>query len=221
MTRFKSLLPVVTLVLIVAGCASASTPNSPDDPLADHSFLNQQPCAAPCWYGLKPDQSSVSDVLTTLNKLPFVDPATVGKFSSGRDDTTNIAFTCLHTKSTECSGIFTFTQGKLKGLTFHAPYQLTFQTMVDKLGSPDYIDYELFDHRQPIACWIQLAWYSKGVYLGNFDPANDRECRIIQESGLVSPNVVATEVTYTGGATSESGLNDHFSGTPWRGFAEQ
>jgi hypothetical protein len=73
-TRRYSILLVAVLGLTLASCDGNP---ALDDPLADSSFLTQQPCAAPCWYGLEPDKSTADDVIAALRKLPFVDSGTI------------------------------------------------------------------------------------------------------------------------------------------------
>ncbi len=109
------------------GCMSNST-ISVDDPLADHSFLTQQPCAAPCWYGLEPGKSTAHDVDTTLDKLPFVDSSTIWQSTViwGDDDNAKqIGFGCLHPKDADCGGGMIISQGRLKRITLSPPYRLS------------------------------------------------------------------------------------------------
>ncbi len=86
---------LVLLPIVVASCSTLAT----DDPLADHSFLTQQPCASPCWYELEPNKSSFDEVYATLSNLPFVDPTTIAEREYiwlNDDKATQVGFSCLH-----------------------------------------------------------------------------------------------------------------------------
>lgn len=97
----------MALLLVAAGCKFSATGDLAKptvDPLADQSFLNQQPCASPCWYGLEPDKSSAKEVYTTLSTLPFVDPTTIEEWGYiWLDDNRakQVGFSCLHQKDRE------------------------------------------------------------------------------------------------------------------------
>jgi hypothetical protein len=64
------------LTISISGCESRSTSKSG---IATQSFLSDEPCAAPCWYGLVPGESSKADVLRVLAELPFVDMSTISE----------------------------------------------------------------------------------------------------------------------------------------------
>src|SRR5947207_7639708 len=73
----RQLLIMSIVGLFVFGC-SHSTPISafPSTPSAEQVDKNPFPgipCAAPCWHGLQINKSSKEDVLSTLDRLPFID----------------------------------------------------------------------------------------------------------------------------------------------------
>ena len=210
---------VALLALAVASCATPAA----DDPLADHSFLTQQPCASPCWYGLEPDKSSADEVYATLKTLPFVDPATAEATYIWADDENakNVGFGCLHPKDEKCGGSIILSQGKLKRLAFSPPRGLTFQKAVEVLSQPDSIQYEPF-HAEVGGCVIDLIWSQKGVYITSIDRTNEEQCRKIRETGYVSPDVTVTQIFYVTPKVFESGPNGFFNArVPWPGFAKQ
>jgi hypothetical protein len=43
----------------------------------DKSIISDQPCASPCWYGLRVGESSKDDVMKTILNLPFLDANTM------------------------------------------------------------------------------------------------------------------------------------------------
>lgn len=211
---------VMLLGLATASCNSTATS---DDPLADQSFLTQQPCAAPCWYGLEPDKSSASEVYATLNRLPFVDPTTIvewGYIWLDDDKATQVGFSCLHPKDKECGGSVIISQGKLKRITLTPPYKLTFQKAVGLLNQPDSIDYRPADP-EGNGCIITLIWSQQGIYLTSLDPRNGEQCQKIKASGRVAPDVIVTYIAYVPPEVLKTGPNGFFNySIPWPGFAK-
>ena len=63
--------------LVLASCTPAI-----DSSKVDRSFLTKQPCAPPCWYGLKIDQSNAAEVYATLKQLSFVDQTTIKEWGA-------------------------------------------------------------------------------------------------------------------------------------------
>jgi hypothetical protein len=135
--RIQYKMMALLLAFLAIAVVSCTTPAA-DDPLADHSFLTQEPCASPCWYGLEPDKSSVDEVYATLTTLPFVDPAIVEAtyIWANDENAKNVGFGCLHPKDEKCGGSIILSQGKLKRLALSPPLGLTFQKAVSILEQP-------------------------------------------------------------------------------------
>jgi hypothetical protein len=129
---------------VLLGCTnSGNAANLGHDPLADKSFVTRQPCAAPCWYGLKLDQSTKEEVYATLRKLPFIDPSSIrerGSGWAGDSSARDLAWDCTHPKVDRCGGA-TLSHDRLKQLWYSVGYTLTFEQVVGQLGPPDYLDY--------------------------------------------------------------------------------
>jgi len=167
--------------LVVAMTVGCDRKPVADDPLADHSFLTQQPCAALCWYNLEPNKSSENEVYDTLKRLPFVDPATItesGAIWIGDDNAKEIGFGCSHPKEANCGGSLIISQGKLKRLMFIVPYRLTFQMAADRLGLPDYVDSRPLGTESG-GCMITLIWSQKGIYLASINSRSGDQCQKI------------------------------------------
>jgi hypothetical protein len=211
---------MIVWVFVTVSCHGNS---AADDPLADHSFLTQQPCAVPCWYGLEPDKSSESEVYAALNKLPFVDPATIVEFGTtwlDGDEAKQIGFGCLHPKDPECGGSLVLSQGKLKRISLRPPYQLTFQMAADRLGPPDYLDYKPFSAHGD-GCVITLDWRQKGVSVTHIDRTNGNRCEQIHKNGRVPSDIPVTQMIYVAPETFQpwpKGIVT--SSTPFPGFAK-
>lgn len=84
----------VSAALVAASCVRAS-----EETLMDRSFITGKPCAAPCWYGLELDVSNKDDVIAALDRLPFVDQASIGEFGTAwleDENAIGISYGCLH-----------------------------------------------------------------------------------------------------------------------------
>ena len=213
------LLLVMLVGLVSTGCRGNA---SSDDPLADHSFLTQQPCASPCWYGLVPDKSRADEAYATLKTLPFLDPTTKewGVSWPGDDNASEIGFNCLHPKETACGGSAIISQGILKRLDFSPPRTLSFQEAVKVLDPPDYMNYGPASPGG--GCFVTLFWAKKGVYLSSIDSKNEEQCREIQKTGHVASGIVVTHIYYVTAELLASESKDHGPDKiPWPGFANQ
>lgn len=167
-TSIKTII-VLLFVLAVANC-SVATP-TPDEQLVDRSFLTDQPCSAPCWYELRVDESSESDILETVKEIPFID---VG---SQLDEVTTwggdkaahrIHFDCLY-GSQRYPGCVSFLTSKelLKRIQIYVSYTLTIEMMIDKLDTPDsYIAFT--EPGETIACSMTFFWTNKQIIASNY-----------------------------------------------------
>jgi hypothetical protein len=211
-------LPITLLAIVAVGCNSVAA----DDPMADHSFVNQQPCASPCRYGLEPDKSSASDVNLTLLKLQFVDPTTIseGGFSwLGDDSARQVSFGCLHPKNAACGGSLVVFHDVLKKVTLNITNALTFQQAAAVLGQPDYIDPRPFSPEGG-GCVIALIWSKKGIYLTSIELNNERNCQTISQTGHVDPTVTVSVICYVSLEGFTPGHKNYFpEEVPWPGFS--
>lgn len=200
-------------------CRSNST-IAVDDPLADRSFLTQQPCAAPCWYGLEPDKSTLDDVMATLRKLPSVDSSSIWEgtvYWGGDEGAKQIGFSCLHPKDQRCGGGFIFSRGVVKRISLTPAYELTFQMAVDRIGNPDYLEYRPYSPHGE-GCWIGLYW-ARGIILQMSDRSSWEQCQEIQRLNTVSPIILVDDITYiTRDAFAPPPKGMITSKTPFPGF---
>ena len=213
----------ISLLMLGMTLASCQAAPSTDDALADHSFLTQQPCASPCWYGLEPDKSTSSEVYSALGKLPFIDSTSIttwGYIWLNDDSAQQIGFSCSHPKDEECGGSAIISQDKLKRLDFSSPHELTFKKAVSILAQPDYMDYRPLNP-EGTGCVITLIWSKKGVYLTSIDLKNEEPCRKIRVTGHVDPDIVVTQIYYVTRDVLAPGSKGYFANSiPWAGFAQ-
>jgi hypothetical protein len=210
-------LPVVFCLLVVTGCASTRI----DDPLADHSFLTNQPCAAPCWYGIKLGDTSKDSVRTTLKKLPFVDSASIQETQQiwlNDPNAIEIDYNCLHPLDKECGGI-QFASGEIKLIWTTVGYDLTFKQVVDVLGPPEYVDYGP-DHPETYGCLIDLTWPKKSIGVHIHDLNSDAHCKMIADGNGVAPDIKVETISYSSFEVFRSKSGGCCIHATWPGFAK-
>jgi hypothetical protein len=204
--------------LVVTGCIAAVSEFA--DPLADQSFLTQEPCAAPCWYGLELDKSNKVDVYAVLGKLSFVDETTIKELPaswSGDQSASEILFGCSHPSDTSCGGVL-LSGDKLKRMWFSVGYELTAETAVEQLGLPAYIDYGPYS-AEIESCIIDLAWPGKGILLRYLNKTTYAQCQTLQSGNSVSSNIKIATIYYLaqeGFGSEPTGCCKRIS---WPGFA--
>lgn len=103
-----------------------------DPDLYDQSWFTGIPCAAPCWYGLKPSETSRENAMTVVGKLPFVDS------SAMRASSTNVSFLFkIQYDDHQPRVVMTFEDDILERIYITPNYPITIDQVVEKLGNPD------------------------------------------------------------------------------------
>ncbi len=133
----------------------------------DRSFLTQEPCAAPCWHGLQPDEATnVEAVVSLLRQLPFVKPDSVQlsdfKFPGIPPITgTMVYYDCPSYGVSPCGDI-TLSQGKVKEIRTVVKYDLPLSLLLTRYGEPTYVSYGNFGVDVP-ACAIFFNWSDQRI----------------------------------------------------------
>ena len=161
---------LVTLLGVTStGCSLEQSPFAGllmPDPSVDHSFLSQQPCAAPCWYNLELDKSSEADVLSQLKQLPFVKPESITTRPSRYpsltpQDATFITYECAIERFTPC-GYVVISRGNVKEIATSVNYELHADTLVQRFGTPNSAAYYPYGVDAP-GCVILFNWVEHWV----------------------------------------------------------
>lgn len=206
----------VLLIMVVATACSVV-----NDPKADQSFTTDEPCAAPCWYGLEPDQSTKADVVAVLKQLEFVDSTSIQEYGTswfGDDSALSINFGCVHPQNTSC-GSAVISGDKLKSLGLSVDYELTMKMAVDKLGIPDYVDYGAY-HQEVGGCTMTLSWPQRGIDIGMLDTKNETVCRAIRDGKGIPADLRVTDLYYSAKEAFTSSSAGCCTRISWPGFAE-
>jgi hypothetical protein len=170
---------------------------------------------------LERDKSTEEEVYATLRELPFVDQNTIGEWGTtwlNDDQAKEIYFGCLYPKEEYCGGAL-FSAKRLKELWMSIGYELTFETVVDQLGPPDYVEFhKLLPHLT--GCVISLNWPDKGILVESVDTDSYARCLSLEEGNRVQPSTTVAAIFYSvkEGFGSEPG--DCCTIIPWPGFAK-
>jgi hypothetical protein len=130
------------LLAVLLGCLflAACTPTAKlldESLLKDTSLLSDQPCAAPCWRGIVPGQTSWRDMRTIIE-----DDGQFGTVDEIKDDSSEVRLASFSAKdsSTPCCRIYSSLDGKTVGqiLTLLAPNQIKLGEVIAKYGEPTY-----------------------------------------------------------------------------------
>ncbi len=208
---------VLLFGLAIAGC-SDNRKESINESLMDRSFLTDQPCEAPCWYGLELNKSSRDDIYSTIKTLPFVDQATVREWGTvWLDDETarEVHFNCLYPTpaTTGCVGLL-ISHDKLKRIRMSVGFDLPFKTVVDKLGLPNYIQHAPWGV-EIRGCVIDLSWADRGITIEYLDTQTSARCDLLDQGKGVSPDTPVSGIFYS----AREGFRECSTCSPWVGFS--
>lgn len=189
--RFSTVIGLSTLLLLSCAVSKPlfqkTPPELPDDPYVDRSLISGQPCEAPCWYGLKLGESSILDVRSTLQSLPFVNHSGVLEqpINNGNPNQKIFIFSCVYlTYEYDCGSLETSSDGKLEKIYLSVLYPLTIQTLIDKLGAPEY--YSVFGPSPNLSgCLIYIYWPQKNIYAQISDYPGNELCKNFKSANIV------------------------------------
>jgi hypothetical protein len=211
---------VAVLTIILVGC-NAFGP-VPDD-LRDQSILTDEPCKAPCWYNLVPDESSMQEALDVLANLAFINSASIRTentnwreaMSEELAPATSILANCKQPAETTCVEILVF-EDRVKYISIFPNYKLTFDEVVNHTGEPDYINARPWGV-ECLGCVMQLIWLrpSTEILLTHTDSrcgAGNEICQDIVDGGKIPRGLEVKEIIYLGSAPQDYDM-------PWPGFA--
>lgn len=217
----KLVLAVSTL-LVLGACSRHRDRAS----LVDRSFLFGQPCMAPCWYGLEPDESTEEDVIRTLKTLSFVEPSTitVTKVVQGAplvENEQRVWFDCREPEQHNC-GLALLSGNRLKALYPPVQYALTMEAVVQQLGPPDSVAYRAIEP-ESANCEITLAWQQVKIIVVSFDNRTSRSCEMLRSGKGLARQAEATGLQYHSLDTFRmaSDANSATPHIPWPGFASR
>jgi hypothetical protein len=210
----KLIYPLILLLLVTASCNY--------EEWVDRSFLTDEPCQAPCWYGLILDQSSEEDLLDTLSELHFIDQESIrlsrGYSILGDENAVIADWGCLDPKTNLCGGAW-FEHGTLKSLWYSVGYNLPYSLVVEKLGPPEYIEYGPY-HPDVGGCQLLLEWPSIGISTRSIDDRTDFHCRAIEAGKGIKKNLNVGAIFFYVPEYFEAEVPGCCKRIEWPGFSE-
>lgn len=193
-----------------------------DPDLYDQSWLTGNPCAAPCWYGLKPSETSRENAVTVVSKLPFINS------SAMRESSTNVYFPFKIQHDNLQSGIvITFEDDILERIYITPNYSITIDQVVEKLDAPDGL---LAYPTDPggTGYYLAIIWKKKQLILeyredsGNITLRNKSPGlyeKINSNNGKIPKDIIVNNVLYTTPNYIDNIIQMENYKT-WKGFAE-
>jgi hypothetical protein len=103
-----------------------------DPDLYDQSWLTGIPCAAPCWYGARPGETSRENVKMIVSRLAFIDSGNIKESSTG-----GISYPYKNQDGQGDSIGMVFADDTLEEIYMTLNYPITMEQAVEKLGNPD------------------------------------------------------------------------------------
>lgn len=196
----------------------------------DRSWLTDQPCRAPCWYGLTLGVSKISDAGEIVSQLSFIDINNVEETNEAYFDPISedvfkadvLLYHCEKPKDSICSQL-SFVNDKLVSIISNLNYKITLSEVVQKIGEPDFFAFSPIVHDFTFRsdCQIYLYWVDRQMKIGYLHSGDDIMCDIIIENEFKpSPNL---PIYFIGYFMPEffSDLNVDKGCFPWVGFAEE
>lgn len=152
-------------IIICAGCSLFAGPSEGE---IDTSFITDQPCAPPCWHGIRLHESTKDDVYQILEQLPFIQEGSVREIGGvwNEDDQARvIVYRCLYAKNGRC-GYIIISENLVRQIWFSVGYELTIESVVQKLRPPDYVSY-VPGSGHIVSCTLSLYWVDDEIHIWN------------------------------------------------------
>ena len=126
---------LVLLVVMVAAAACAAPPELRNPSfLEDSSLVDNEPCAAPCWRGITPGETTWRDALTILE-----DDATLSDLKTEtNEETGEIAATFQRADGVPCCLVYTSDGEVVDQMLLQLAPENSLGDVIENLGEPEY-----------------------------------------------------------------------------------
>lgn len=184
---------IVFLMFVLCGCdlKSDSEPQN-----IDKNFIDGEICNPPCWHGLVVNKSTKGNVISTLNTLPFVEHNRFREYATvwANDiPATQIQFICASDHTSVCGGAV-LSNDILRNLWTVLEYDLALKDVVNKLGIPEFIEYQWPSMSGD--CLISVVWNTYGTAARIYDDSSYNECEGIVDGNKITPDIVVYAIAY-------------------------
>ena len=188
-------------ILLLTGCGELAPPpptTAPPSEQIDRSLFTGIPCVVPCWHGLEVGRSAESEVMSTLQKLNYIDQDTIQitRSSSGVE----IIASCS-SPARECLK-FDIANDVLAKIVVGIHYDIRVDEAIEHLGEPNYLGVST-TNGGPIACEMQLIWRNSGLVLASTVAADsealEKHCEVVSSTGRIPPSLLIAEARLISG----------------------
>lgn len=132
--KIRLLLVSVLLVLMGAACAPEIQLVS-DEYLDDDSLISDEPCAAPCWRGITPGETSWNDAVQIIEEDETLDDLQ----TRTDDETGQIGAAWAQVDGRNCCQMFTQDGETVSLLVTQTTPDIAFSEVIEKFGEPSYL----------------------------------------------------------------------------------
>lgn len=205
-------------ILLLTGCSEATPLPSitiPDQ--IDRGLFTGIPCTVPCWHGLEVGKSTESEVISTVQKLNFINRDTI-QINRRTADVEIIASCVAPVK--ECLK-FDVANDVLTKMVVGLNYEIRVDEAIEHLGNPHYLGVATVEG-ETFACEVYMIWRNRGLVLASPFAANSEEvekyCEVVRNTGKVPSSLLIAEARLISGVElltllTSSGQLFGFSGT--------
>src|SRR5690606_1401909 len=131
--KLRVLLVLLVVMVAVAACAAPPELRNPSF-LRDSSLVDNEPCAAPCWRGITPGETTWRDALTIL-----VDDATLSDVKTEtNEETGEIAATFQRADGVPCCLVYSSSGDVVDQMLLQLAPDNTLGDVIENLGEPEY-----------------------------------------------------------------------------------
>ena len=194
----SKLYSLLLCVLFVSGCSGLLLSETPPPQQVDRSLFTGVPCAVPCWHGLEVGRSAEDEVISTLQKLDYIDQATIqiDRRSSGVE----IVASCT-SPARECLK-FNVADDVLMKIVVGINYEIRADEAIEQLGEPHYLGVSAAEG-EIAACEVYMIWRTSGLVLAStFDKNSDgaeKYCDVVRDTGKIPSSFIIAEARLIAG----------------------
>ena len=189
--------------------------------LMDRSILTDDPCQAPCWYGLELGKSGRDEIINALETLSFINPNTIeeGPYYSYWDPSIGQNLTAEYI-SADCRSpqqrcvVLVMVNHLLASVQLTPNYNLSLDEVVNHLGPPDYFRVVLLQDRS--TCLLVFSWEQKQIMMQRDEKNGKRLCSSIDKGGGIPPDLTIDWIVYQ---LPNLFTSERAYGKPWPSFS--
>jgi hypothetical protein len=197
--------------------------------LRDETWFKSQSCLSPCWHNLEIGQTSKEEAIKVVAALPFIEsknPSEEMTYLWDFQRNIEVEATAVKFFYVQPHGligpILYFVDDTYVGVFFSPNYSLTFKTVVESIGYPDYSYYRPVTP-EIIDCEVNLIWVDRNlslIYYKNFQNNKGNLCQEIRDrKNKIPPFLTVQQVTIMDNKFVD--ISQKKSDFRWNGFTDK